>query len=284
MKKIVFLLLLMFSLSFQPVMAAVGDRVITLGADLTPKEKQDILAEFNQAANDKIIVVTFDDEVHYFPGTTRTGRELSSSLITFKDKGNGIQVTKSSNITQVSNEMYQNALLTAGIQDADISVTAPEPVSGTAALTGIFKAFETTTGKKLNTDRVQAANQEITDTAKLGQNLGDQKLAADFIKRLKEEVQKNRPQTDADYQNLIEKVAKEMGIQLTPEQIQSLVDLLKKLNSLNIDWASLGSQLQNIGKKVGDYTKEHPQQVNAILDFFKQVITSLQHLISSLFS
>jgi uncharacterized protein YpuA (DUF1002 family) len=286
MKKILILAVLVFSLSLQPVFAAAnpGDRVITLGGDLSPQQKQGILNEFAYTNKDKLIVVTQQDEAHYIQGSSNQGRELSSSLITFKDKGTGIKVTKTSNITQVSEQMYQNALVTGGIQDAEVYVTSPEPVTGTAALTGIFKAFETVTGKPLDENRKKVANEEVTDTSKLGQSIGNPKLAADFVQRLKEEIQKQNPKTDADYQQLIEAIAKEMGIQLTPDQVQGLVDLMKKINALNIDWGSVGTQLQNVAQKVGQYAKDNPDKVNAILDFFKQLFTSLQGLLQKLFT
>lgn len=286
LKKWIPSLALFLSLSCSTAWAAAnpGDRIITLGADLTAAEKSEILQEFQQTSKDKMIVVSYQDELHYFPNTTYTGRELSSSLITIRQPGEGISITKSPNITQVTEEMYQNALLTAGIHDASIQVTAPEPVTGTAALTGIFKAFETVTGEKLDTNRLQAANEEVNKTAQLGQALGNPQLASDFVRQLKEELQKQKPQTDEDYRRLIEQVAQQMGIHLTPEQEQSLVELLKKLNSLHIDWNSLANQLKDLGQKVGQYAQQHPQQMNAILEFFKQVVTALQNLLQALFS
>lgn len=277
--------MLILSFTAQSVFAAAnpGDRVITLGADLNINEKTAILTEFQQTDKDKIVVVTAADEVKYLPGSSLSGKEYSSSLITIKDKGQGIKVSKSDKITQVSTEMYQNAILTAGIQDADVYVTAPKPVTGTAALTGIFKAFETATGKTLSEDRKKTAGEEIVKTSEIGQNLGDQQKASDFVQRLKEEVQKRNPQTDADYRNIIEQVMKEMGIQLSPDQIQGLIDLLKKVKSLNIDWAGLGNQLQDAGRKIGQFVHDNPEKANGILDFFKQILTSLQNLLSKLF-
>ena len=38
--------------------------------------------------------------------------------------------------------MYKNALVTAGIEDADIIVAGPKNISGTAALVGVFKAYQ----------------------------------------------------------------------------------------------------------------------------------------------
>lgn len=288
-KLIVALLLLVFvltptTLPIAWASANPGDRVITLGADLSTADKQKILAEFKQTSNDKIITVTAADEVRYLPGSSLSGKEYSSSLITIKNKGEGIVVTKSKEITQVSTDMYQNALVTAGIHDANVSVTAPMPVSGTAALTGIFKAFETATGQPLNEARKQAAGQEIVATSQLGQSIGNPQKASEFVQQLKEKMQQLHPQTDADYQKIIEQVAQQMGIPLTSEQVQGLVDLLKKLNALNIDWSSVANQLKSATQAIGQFANDNPQKVNAIVDFFQQIFTAIQQLLQKIFS
>ena len=46
--------------------------------------------------------------------------------------------------------MYRNVLVTAGITDASVMISAPYPVSGTAALSGIYKAYEDVTGGQLD--------------------------------------------------------------------------------------------------------------------------------------
>ena len=62
-------------------------------------------------------------------------RALSSVLVEGKKDGNGIRVT-TKNITYCTPGMYENALATAGIKDADIVVAGPFKISGTAALVG----------------------------------------------------------------------------------------------------------------------------------------------------
>ena len=53
------------------------------------------------------------------------------------------------NINWVTDAMYTNALITAGVKDAEIQITAPFKVSGTAALTGLMKAYETASNKQI---------------------------------------------------------------------------------------------------------------------------------------
>ena len=65
-----------------------------------------------------------------------------------KDDGNGVNVT-TQNISYCTSGMYRNALITAGIKNADVKVAGPFKISGTAALVGVMKAYEEMTGKKI---------------------------------------------------------------------------------------------------------------------------------------
>ena len=76
-------------------------------------------------------------------------RTISSAYVELLEKGEGIEVD-THNITWVTREMYANALVTAGVENAKVIAAAPFKVSGTGALTGIMKAFEAVTGKELD--------------------------------------------------------------------------------------------------------------------------------------
>ena len=83
--------------------------------------------------------------------------------------------------------MYKNALTTAGITDADIIVAGPKPISGTAALVGIFEAYEAMTGEAVQDNVVDAALNELVVTGELEasiQGLTDQEVE-EFIAYIK---------------------------------------------------------------------------------------------------
>ena len=61
-------------------------------------------------------------------------------MITYTKPGSG-HIVRSKNINSITDAMYTNALITAGVKDAEIQITAPFKVSGTAALTGLMKAL-----------------------------------------------------------------------------------------------------------------------------------------------
>ncbi|WP_242293185.1 DUF1002 domain-containing protein, partial [Bacillus cereus group sp. BfR-BA-01441] len=135
-----------------------------------------------------------------------------------------------------------NALITAGVKDAEIQITAPFKVSGTAALTGLMKAYETASNKQIPEEVKKVANEEMVQTAQLGDKIGEEK-AVQLVAKIKEEIAKEQPKTTEDLRSLIKKIADQLGITLTNEQLDNLVSLFDKMKNLNIDWNQVGSQL-----------------------------------------
>lgn len=264
--------------------AAEGDMIVTLGGNLTEQQKNMLLAEMNAPKDVQIVTVTNQEEHQYlgkYVSNSQIGtRALSSSAITIASSGSGLSV-KTKNITWVTKEMYVNALATAGVKDANIYITAPIPVSGTAALTGIIKAYEISADKTIPEDVKQAANQEMVETAKLGDSIGDKNAAA-LMAKIKEDIAKNKPKNDQELRAIIENAAKELGITLNEDQINRLMDLFNKLKNLNINWNQVGDQLQKAQDKVTKFLKS--DQGQSFLDKLKQFFISLVDSIKSLFS
>ncbi|WAH39114.1 DUF1002 domain-containing protein [Alicyclobacillus dauci] len=281
--------LLVVNFLFTPTVYAdvsAGDRVITLGNDLTPSQKEQIENDFSETSSDQVVTVTHEDEEtalsNVAPQAMIGTKAISSSLITFENPGYGVQVA-TNNITWVTSGMYENALLTAGVQNAKVFVDAPFPVSGTAALAGITKAFQAATGQSLNPTRTQVANQEMVQTAQLGQQIGNPNKAAQFMNELKQKVSQENPQTDQQYQDIINQVAKQMGITLTPDQMNTLVGLLKKINSLHIDWNTLSKEAINVGDNIHQFIQNHPKQTNAFFKFIQNITNAFSQLLKQIF-
>lgn len=177
---------------FNLVLADTIQAVVSLGADLTIEQQKQMLDYMNVDRDDiNLVTVTNEEEAAYLKGTSAEDkigtRAISSAYVEELEKGKGISV-ETYNITWVSEDMYANALVTAGVKDARVIAAAPFKVSGTAALTGIIKAFEEITGKKLDEDAKRVANEEMVVTGELGEELGDKKKASELVKRVKEEV------------------------------------------------------------------------------------------------
>jgi uncharacterized protein YpuA (DUF1002 family) len=242
----IMMLLAVPSISFAD--AVEGDTIVSLGENLTEQQKSDLLAELGVPENAQMITVSNQEEHDYLgefiPKAQIGSRAISSASITMGAKDSGLEV-QTNNITWVTDEMYINALTTAGVKDAAIRISAPFDVSGTAALTGIMKAYEATTNKEIPEEIKKAANEEMVKTAQLGDSIGADKAAA-LMGKIKEEIAKNEPKTEADLRALIEQVAAELGITLTDAELDRLVEFFNGLKAMNIDWNQVKEQLSEI--------------------------------------
>ncbi|WP_442599648.1 DUF1002 domain-containing protein [Neobacillus sp. D3-1R] len=263
---------------------AEGDVIITLGEDLDKQQKEVMLKELNGNDNSETITVSNAEERKYLgdliPKAQLGTRAISSSSITYTAKGTGLEV-ETHNINWVTKDMYLNALITAGVKDAKIKVVAPFEVSGTAALTGLIKAYEVSSDEVIPEDVKKVANQEMIETAKLGDKIGAEDAAA-LMAKIKEEMAKNAPQSDAELRGIIEQAAKELGISLTEEQIQSLMDLFNKMKELNIDWNQVGEQLNQAREKMTKFLQSEEGQtfLTKLKDFFVSIIEAIKALFS----
>ncbi|MEH7482005.1 DUF1002 domain-containing protein [Neobacillus drentensis] len=287
MKKILIYLLLSLLL-INPVRTfadiAEGDMIVTLGENLTNEQKNKLLTEMG-APNDVQIVTVSNQEEHQYLGKYVSKsfigtKAISSSAITIQAKGSGITV-ETKNINWVTDEMYVNALITAGVKDAKIYITSPVTVSGTAALTGIIKAYEISADKTIPEEVKQAANQEMVETAKLGESIGDKNAAA-LIAKVKEEIAKNKPKNDEELQNIIEQAANELNVKLTDEEMKRLMDFFNKLKDLNIDWNQVSDQLNKAKDRISKFLQSEEGQ--GFLEKIKQFFIWLIDAIKSIFS
>ncbi|ANB57282.1 hypothetical protein GFC29_1567 [Anoxybacillus sp. B7M1] len=265
--------------------AAEGDVIITLGENLTDSQKQQVLNEMNAPENAQTITVSNTEEHKYLDGLIPKAqigtKAISSSMITIGANGSGLDV-ETHNITWVTKEMYTNALITAGVKDAKIYITAPFPVSGTAALTGLMKAYELSSDKVIPDDVKKVANEEMVKTAQLGKSIGNDQAVA-LLTRIKEEMAKNPPQTDADLRSLIEKAAKDLGITLTQDEINSLISLFNKMKNLNIDWNQVNDQLSKAKNKISTFlnSEEGKTFIQNIIDILKEIWNAIKSVFTS---
>ncbi|WML45173.1 DUF1002 domain-containing protein [Neobacillus sp. PS3-40] len=287
MKKILILTMLAF-LILLPIQGfadmAEGDIIITLGENLTDTQKNMLLSEMNAPKDTQIITVSNQEEHQYlgkYVANSLIGtKAISSSATTIEPNGSGISV-KTKNITWVTNEMYVNALITAGVKDAKIYITAPIPVSGTAALTGIIKAYEISADKTIPEAVKQAANQEMVETAKLGDSIGNKNAAA-LIAKVKEEIAKNKPKNDEEMRKIIENAASELSVKLNENEMQTLIDFFNKLKNLNINWNQVSDQLHKAKDQISNFIQSEEGQ--GFLEKVKQFFIRLIDAIKSLFS
>lgn len=285
LKRFSIILFLLLFVLIRPAFAdsTPGDVIITLGEDLTAEQKQAILTEMGSPNNPQIVTVTNDEEHKYlgkYISKAQIGsKALSSSKITVQAQQAGLSV-QTKNINWVTKAMYTNALITAGVKDADIYITAPFAVSGTAALTGIIKAYEISSDTVIPENQKQVANEEMVKSAKLADSIGADK-ATELIRRIKEEISKANIKTDADLRALIEQLATELGVQLSDAEITGLVDLFKRMQSLNIDWNQVQEQMQVAKEKITTFiqTEEGQNLLDKAKQFFQALFDALFNLL-----
>lgn len=287
MKKILVVLLSLFLMSSTTVY---GDsfKVVSLGNDLTAKQKTDMLGIFNVKDGEaEIIQVTNDDEKSYLNGIASSSqigtRAISSAYIEPLPEGSGLNVA-TINLTWVNEAMIANALTTAGIKDAKVIAAAPFNVSGTAALTGIIKGFEKATNTKLDVDATNAANREMVTTGELGEAFGQEK-AAEFMNDLKEEIIKNKITNTDDIRSVVEKIAKNNNINLSEEQIAKIIDVMERISKLDINIDEITNQLKDISGKISkviDQNEETKSILSSIGTFFKNIGNWLKSVVSKI--
>lgn len=262
---------------------------IALGANLTNSQKDTVLDQMGisreELADYETIEVTNQEEHkyldEYLDKSVIGTRALSSVKIEEADKGSGIEV-ETHNITFCTEEMYTNALVTAGIEDASVVVAAPFEISGTAALVGAMKAYGSMTGLDIDSDSADAATNELVVTGELGESLGKDK-AAQVVALVKDKVVGSGLTSDEDILNAIDEAGNELDVSLTDEQKQQLKSLMDKIKGLNLDVDNLKKQAQGIYDKLKDLDinlDEAKGFLDKIADFFK----SLWDKITSVFS
>lgn len=288
MKRIIPLLLtLLLVLGIPQTVSAQEESVVSLGANLTQEQRQQMLDLFKvNEDNIKIIEVTNAEERSFLEGLVsdkKIGtRAISSAYVEILDDGKGI-VVETHNIDWVTKEMYANAMVTAGLENARVIAAAPFSVSGTAALTGIMKAFEEATGETLSEEAKQAANEELVTTGELGEDIGQDK-AASLVKEIKERIIGDKITDPKQIRDIIIEVAGDLNINITQEHIDQLADLMDRISKLDLSVEKISGQLENISKsldKVRETINENKGLVQKILDAIKGFFAWLADLFRS---
>lgn len=240
MKKIISILLalvLVLSLS-TAAFAELNQSRAVIGADLTEEQVAAVYQNFGVTRGSVIeLRVTNQEERQYLEGYVDASvigtRSISCVYVELLPAGSGMNVS-TANISWCTPEMYLSALATAGITDAKIIVAAPFAVSGTAALTGVYKAYEDMTGQKLSELAKAVSTQELTVTGELAEEVGNMDSMS-IVNDLKLMLDETRNMTDQELKDQIIAIAKEYSVNLTDNQIQQLIDLCRQLEKLDTD-------------------------------------------------
>ena len=264
---------------------------LALGADLSDDQKNTVLSLMGidpaNLANYNVTYVTNAQEHQYldsYVDSSKIGSKSWSSVVIVKrKKGNGLNIS-TNNITYCTVGMYKNALTTAGITDADIIVAGPKPISGTAALGGIFEAYEAMTGEAVQDNVVDAALNELVVTGELEasiQGLTDQEVE-EFIAYIKSLIAEKGLTDEKSINEAIDEACDKYGVTLSDDERQKIVDLLLKITSLGIDLSGLvdyAASLYNSFKNGGSSSGI----IASIGNFFGNIFSAIGEFFKNLF-
>lgn len=262
-----------------------GLPIVVYGEALSAAQKDEVrkLLKVTDTSKVKEITVSGEDLVKYIKGD-RHSNMYSSAKITRKDSGEGLSINQVTpeNITEVTDEMYANALLTAGIQDAVVDVASPVKVSGHSALVGIYKAYDEGEGATLNLERTEVANEELNLATDLAKKEGlNQDKVSELLTEIKKEIAEQNPVTKEELVALIDEKLKTLEISLSPEDRQLLIDLFEKMRDLNINFDNVKSQLENLTQDIQQRIEEAVGDKNflqKVADFFRDLIESIKSI------
>ena len=240
MKKVLSLLMvLLLTLSAGIPAYALGNQSrAVIAADLTDEQIEQVYNAFGLRRGSVVeLRVTNQEERQYLDGYVDSAligtRSISSVYVELLPSGSGMDVS-TSNITWCSPEMYLSALATVGITDAKIIVASPYEVSGTAALTGVYKAYEDMTGKKLDDLAKLISTQELTITGGLASEIGSMDSTG-IVNDLKLMLDETKQMSDQDLRQTILEIAGEYNVKLSDKQISQLIGLCRSLEQLDTE-------------------------------------------------
>lgn len=260
---------------------------VVYGDALSESQKQTVreLLDVTDSSSVEEYIVTGEDLANYIGGDPSSNM-YSSAKITKKNDGFGlvINIVNDENITEVTKEMYANALLTAGVENAEVDVASPVKVSGHSALTGIYKAFNVE-GESLDQDRMEVATEELEIATDLANEEGmDQEKVSELLTEIKQQISEQNPVSKEEVEQIVQEQLDRLNIQLSQEDIAALTALFDKMRTINIDFSNVTNQLESIASdikdRISDVTSD-PGFWEGVKSFFASVMDGLKNIFAS---
>ncbi len=271
------------------------DRYIAFGQDLSTSEKQKVLDGFGigeaDLTNYKTIEITNQDEHNYLGSYISAdvigSRALSSVMVVKTEEGSGIQVS-TSNISYCTPGMYTNALVTAGLENAQVTVVGPFNISGTSALVGAMKAYAVMTGQEISESTMDAATDELVTTAEIAESVGDAEKVEQLIAAVKQKVFEEQLSTTEDIRDAVEVSAKALDINLSEEDVNKITDMMEKVSQVDVDVNAIKEQASEIYNKLKDAGIDFENVdteglADKVGSFFSNIFTAIADFFAGLF-
>jgi uncharacterized protein YpuA (DUF1002 family) len=273
--------LITVSLLMQPIMVKADEsKIVTLGADLSNEQRELILNYFGVNEDEVAIITVTNADEHELLDDIATQQQIGSRTYSCTyiepTESGGIHI-KTVNLNWVTCEMIRNALVTSGIVNCNVIAAAPFEVSGTGAITGVFKAYEEVSGEELEEDKKELASEELITTCDIAGTVG-QEEASTMVSDLKSDVITQDLEDEDDILDLLNKYLEDNNIELTEEQKWQLVELLLKISKQDYDIDEVKQAYADIQQTVAD-TKEKVEETKTIIgkicDFFTNLYAKI---------
>lgn len=284
MKKLLSLLLavcMVFGLCVPALAANTGEARAVIGANLSDDQIATVYGQFGlERGSVTELTVTNAEERDYLEGLVEESvigtRSISCVYIKLLEEGKGLTVS-TNNISWCTEDMYRSALMTAGIYDAEVKVGAPFSVSGTAALTGIYKAYEDITGTELVEEAKEVAADELVTTAELAEEI-DEADAVAIVNELKLMLDEIEKMSDEELRAQIEEIAADYGYTLDSALVDKLISLCRGLQGLSIaDLQEKVEQFKGTLETVSQYADQALTFGQKVVQFIQNVIAAFKN-------
>ena len=224
---------------------ACPDHVVVLGADLTMAHRAEVARRLGHLPSGRAVYLTeslADEKAQaagLIPPETLGVVAISSARLTRLPPGRGLTVHTDRSITLDTAGLYANALLTAGLSDADVQVTAPlaAPALGTTALLGLLRAAREAC-VPLSGERGRLAIRELVFTTHVADAYGAT-AAADLMARAKGAALAGRITAPAALGPVVDQAVVAARTPLRPPTRASLIHFLADLVAASGRYADL---------------------------------------------
>jgi len=260
--------------------AEAGEARAAIGANLTEDQINSVYDMFGvHRGSVKELKITNEEERSYLEGFVDSSligtNSISCVYIEILAPGEGLQIA-TQNINWCTQEMFINALVTSGIYDAKIIVASPFSVSGTAAMTGIYKAYEDITGEKIDEAAKLLGTQELVITGELADQIGSYD-AVEIVNELKLILDETAKMSDDELRAQIESIAKQYGVNLKESQYEQLITLCRAFEKMDSDQLKEKVEyVQETAKKLA----EAQEKVSGITQTIKNVVEQVKELVN----
>ena len=138
---------------------------------------------------------------------------------------------------------------------------------------------ESITGKKLDETAKQVGSEELAVSSELANEIGDEDTSA-IVNDLKAILDQTRNMSDEELRGTIESIASDYNQNLTEEQIQKLIDLVRALEKLDTNalMERVNSvkdalhHLSDVQNTAHNFTEKLKSFVATIVEFFQGLI------------